>query len=390
MTPGARVAAAIDVLDVIATGASAEKTLTTWARKNRYAGSGDRAAIRDLVFTGLRQKRSLGWLGQGDSGRALMIGLARASGQDPETLFTGEGYAPSRLSDDESKPPPPLSNAPPDVQCDCPAWLWPRITADLGDEAEPVLRQLQNRAPVYLRVNSAKTTREAAIEMLSGDEIECRPHDMGKTCLEVVRNPRRIKSSRAYREGLVELQDAASQAVVDCILAVTGPGRVLDYCAGGGGKALALAAGGAGRVWAHDISPERMSDIPERAKRAGADIVVDLAPKGPFDTVVCDAPCSGSGAWRRQPEAKWRLTTDRLEHLLRTQDDILDRASQLVDQNGHLVYATCSIIRDENDARAEGFVARNPGWTTVFSRNFSPLLGGDGFHVTIFQRTAQI
>ncbi len=381
MTPGARVAAAIEVLDAVLAGAPAEKVLTTWARQNRYAGSGDRAAVRDHVFGALRRMRSAAWAGGAETGRGLMLGALRLDGQDPATLFTGEGHAPPPIADEAGRVP---EEAPLPVRLDVPDWLWPRMQESLGEAAAPVLEALRHRAPVFLRVNAARTDREAARAALAGEEIDTEPHPLAETALEVTRNPRRVQASAAFRDGLVELQDASSQAI--CAALPAGPGqRVLDYCAGGGGKALALAARGA-QVTAHDADPGRMRDLPARAARAGARVEIAGHPEGPFDLVLCDAPCSGSGTWRRAPEAKWRLTPERLAELTALQAEILDAAAPLVGPGGALAYATCSLLEEENGAQVAEFLGRHGGWSLEEQRRLTALEGGDGFFLAVLRR----
>ena len=383
MTPGARVAAAIGCLDRIFAGEAAEKVLTGWARGARYAGSGDRAAVRDHVYDALRRRRSAAHDGGGTDGRAAMLGLLRQDGPDPATLFTGAGHAPAPLSPDEAEY--VAGVAPDPVARDCPDWLWPVLSEAHGAAAAPILETLRHRAPLHLRVNLARTDPDAARRALADDGILAEPHPLSPTALQVRDGARRLRGARAYAEGLVEPQDAASQAVVDRLSPAPGL-RVLDYCAGGGGKALALAARGAS-VTAHDADPRRMTDLPARADRAGVEIVVRAKPPdGPFDLVLCDAPCSGTGAWRRQPDAKWRLTAADLDRLTATQDAILDAAAPRVASGGRLAYATCSILPVENAARADGFLARHPGWRREDGLALTPLDGGDGFFLAVFRR----
>ncbi|KMW56864.1 Sun protein [Candidatus Rhodobacter oscarellae] len=385
MTPGARVAAAIQILDVIAGGTPAEKALTNWARASRFAGSKDRAAVRDHVFDALRCWRSFAYLGGAETGRGRMIGALRHAGLDPASLFTGEGHAPEPLSDQELAG-GDLDAAPKAEAADLPDWVLPLMQDALGAQWGEAARLLRRRAPVFLRANLAKTTRAAAIAALAEDEIAGRPHALAETAIEVTQNPRRIAQSRAFLGGLVELQDAASQAVVDSF---PNAPKVLDYCAGGGGKALALAARGA-QVTAHDAEPQRMRDMPERAKRAGVSVACvqtpNLGKRAPFDLVLCDVPCSGSGAWRRSPAGKWQLTQGRLRDLHDTQLSILTEAAPLVAPDGCLGYVTCSLFRAENDEIIARFQARHPQWRLVFSRAFSPLDGGDGFFVAHLKR----
>ncbi len=386
MTPEARVAAAIGILDTILDGASAERTLTHWARQNRYAGSGDRAALRDIVFDALRHRRSYAWGRGGETGRGLMLGRLHNLGLDPNATFTGLGYAPPVLSDGEGEY-HPLDDAPDPVRFDCPDWLWPMLEASLGADTAPVLQLLQTRAPVFLRANTRRTNRTDAIASLASEGIEARAHDLSPTAIEVLTNPRKVQASAAFRDGEVELQDAASQAVTDVLIKELDGGTVLDFCAGGGGKALALAAGGASSVTAHDIDPGRMKDLPHRAERAGANITIVETPKGQFDAVLCDAPCSGSGAWRRQPEAKWTLTPEALEGLTKTQVAILDQAMSHVAPGGCLAYATCSLLHCENGARADAFLARHAGWKETTRMALTPLDGGDGFFIALFRQS---
>lgn len=385
MTPAARIAAAIEVLDLWLYGEPAERALTNWARANRFAGSGDRAAIRDHVYDAIRCRRSFAALGGAATGRGLMLGGVRAAGADPEAVFTGEGHAPPPLTEAESVAPAPPDD--PLVALDCPDWLAPALRDSLGAGFAPVMAALRQRAAVHLRVNLARGTRAAAAARLEAEGIATRPHPLSPTALEVTGNARRVKTSGAYAEGLVELQDAASQAVVDALVPLAPGARVLDYCAGGGGKALALAARGADVV-AHDADPRRMADLPARADRAGAAIAClatdDLAAAGPFDLVLVDAPCSGSGAWRRQPEAKWRLDAARLAELTALQARILDAAAGLVAPGGRLAYATCSLLAAENEAAATDFLARSSGWHLLGTRRLTPLDGGDGFFIAQF------
>ncbi|WP_208351973.1 RsmB/NOP family class I SAM-dependent RNA methyltransferase [Pseudaestuariivita rosea] len=377
MTPAARVAAAIEILDDILNDAPAERVLTTWARQHRFAGSKDRQAIRDLVFDTLRQRNSLAHMGGGLTGRGLMIGLTMTHDTDIKEIFSGIGHAPAPLSDAEHVA---LRHDRPDATVDMPDWLHPALQSSLGPDFTDICTLMQHRAPVFLRVNTARTTLTAAQDALRADGIETHPHALAPTALEVTHQTKRIQTSAAYLDGLVELQDVASQAVLTDLPVQTG--RVLDYCAGGGGKSLALAAKGFD-VYAHDINHRRLQDIPVRAKRAGTRIDIlkteALAAQAPFDLVVVDAPCSGSGAWRRTPDAKWRLTPDRLRDLTQKQADILDDAAKLVSQTGALIYLTCSLLPQENHAQIDSFLTRNPSWACDDRRLLTPLDGGDGF-----------
>lgn len=385
MTPAARLSAAIAILDRILSGQPTEQALTGWARGNRFAGSGDRAAIRDHVFDCLRCLRSFAHQGGATTGRGLILGLLRAQGLDTKTMFTGDGYAPAALSDAEKE----LESSPmPDpVALDCPDWLYPALQTSLGPDCAPILRLLQQRAPVFLRVNMARTAPENAIAALDTDKITAETHPLADTALIVTDNARQIRNSHAFADGLVELQDAASQAVIAALPDLRGL-RVLDYCAGGGGKALALAARGAD-VTAHDANPARMQDILPRAARAGVTITTAQTPKGKFDMVLTDVPCSGSGSWRRAPAGKWSLTPDTLSALLHTQAEILDRAVAHVKQGGWLAYVTCSLLDAENSDQIRKFLSRNPQFRIEKTLRLTPLDGGDGFFLGLMQHFAK-
>ena len=380
MTPAARVQAAVECLDLILAGQPAEQVLTGWARRSRFAGSKDRAAIRDHVFDALRCRRSFAALGGAETGRGLMLGALRSAGTAPETMFTGDGYGPACLNDAELEGGrAPASGA---EEGDIPDWIWPLFVDTLGEGAAASAEALRHRAPVHLRVNGARSTRDAAMAALRAEGMETRPHMASPHALEILEGTRKLRQSEAYRTGVVELQDAASQAVVMALPFAPGT-RVLDYCAGGGGKSLALAAQPGVEVFAHDAAPERLRDLDERAARAGASVEVlsgsDLAESGPFDIVLCDVPCSGSGAWRRAPDGKWRLTPERLEELRALQAGILDEVMPLVAPGGMLVYATCSLLSVENDAQIDAFLSRNSGWRCTFRKSWPVTGGTDGF-----------
>ncbi|MCZ4351493.1 RsmB/NOP family class I SAM-dependent RNA methyltransferase [Roseovarius aestuarii] len=386
MTPAARIQAAIEVLDQIGEGSPAEKALTGWARRARFAGSGDRAAVRDHVFQALRCWGSYGALGGGDTGRARMIGALRAEGIDPAQLFTGALYAPDALSPDELT----SGRMPEGAEAwDLPAWLIPQFSEDLGAQAQTVAHALRERAPIMLRVNLRRADVAQAQASLLNENIKTDMHPIANTSLLVIEGARRIKQSTAYQTGLVELQDGSSQASM-AALDLNNVGRLLDYCAGGGGKSLALAACTDATVFAHDINPSRMVDIPERAERAGVQITMvetdELPSQAPFDLVLCDAPCSGSGTWRRTPEAKWRLTPERLEELASLQAQVLSEAAPLVASGGQLIYATCSVLKAENEAQIAAFTAANPKWVVRETHCFPVSDGGDGFFVAHLSR----
>lgn len=383
MTPGARVSAAIEVLDAWLAGAPVEQALTNWARGARYAGAKDRAALRDHVYDVLRARGSCAQLGSGGDGRALMLGLLRLHALDPAAYFTGIGHAPAPLAPQEAQAPPGL----PDPTVDVPGWLLPLLETGLGAETAAVLAKMRDRAPLYLRVNSLKTTRAAATASLAEDGITAEPDPSVDTALLVASGARRVKSARAFADGWVEPQDLSVQRAVRRV--DWADQSVLDYCAGGGGKSLAIAALGARRIVAHDADPRRMSDLAPRAARAGARIAIrttaELATFEPCDVVLCDVPCSGSGTWRRDPEAKWRLTPDRLTDLVALQVEILERALRYVRPGGRLIYMTCSLFPVENEGQVQGFLERHPSWRCLLQGAETPLSASDGFFFAVLE-----
>ncbi|WP_460273473.1 RsmB/NOP family class I SAM-dependent RNA methyltransferase [Celeribacter sp. ULVN23_4] len=391
MTPAARISAAIECLDDILSGENAERVLTNWARGHRFAGSKDRAAIRDHVFDALRCKRSYAWLGGAGegrpSGRQLMIGALRAQEISPDTLFCEDRFAPRPLNEDEQAMPPALDQAPRGVRFDCPDWLLPLYEATLGADTEAALELLRQRSDVFLRVNIAKSTLSYALELLAADGIEAVPHPLSETALKVTKGTRAVARSQAYLTGVVELQDAGSQAIIDALPLENGM-AVLDYCAGGGGKSLAMGARAELNLTAHDVDPARMQDIAPRASRAGIKVTcarkAELAPT--YDLVLCDVPCSGSGAFSRSPQGKWALTDARLTRLVALQSEILDEVAERVAPGGVLAYATCSLFEAENTDQVAGFLTRRPAFSLIRQSVLSPLKGGDGFFYAILRR----
>jgi 16S rRNA (cytosine967-C5)-methyltransferase len=381
----------------------ADRVLTAWGRANRYAGSGDRAAVADLVYDALRRRRSLGArLGAADpDGRALMLALA-AEGDTAESgtaqggvagmgaadgLFTGARFAPAPLTAHECAALLAPAPEPPEaVRLDLPDAIWPELRRSLGADLGAVAALLQTRAAVDLRVNLLRADMPRAIAALAEDGVTAAPGPLSPTCLRVSLGARKLRGARAYLDGLTEVQDAASQAVADMARAAPGE-TVLDYCAGGGGKALALAAamGGRGRIIGHDRDPRRMRDLPARAARAGCTVEVLPGPppprlRGACDLVFVDAPCSGVGAWRRNPDAKWTLTWPEVEALAALQRRLIAEAAAFVAPAGRLVYATCSMLRIENE---DALSAMPAGWTRGAVRRLTPLDGGDGFFAAV-------
>ena len=384
MQIAARYQAAIEVLDQITAGLAAERALTQWARSSRFAGSKDRAAVRDHVYDVLRNRGRAAHLGGAETGRALILGLLRLQGVDVDQVFTGQGHAPAPLDSTDAA----LPETPAVIACDTPDWLREKLAPVFGSALDDVLALMGGRAPVYLRVNLKKADRDDCIAQLGGEEITAIAVTGSQTALEVTQGTRKLRNSAAYLDGLIEFQDLSVQLAVEQV-AWPQTGRVLDYCAGGGGKALAIAALSDARIDVHDAKPERMVDIPMRAQRAGLDLRAvegkDLAAGG-YDLVLCDVPCSGSGTWRRDPEARWRLDAEGLAYLCTLQAEILDQAVVYLGENGRLVYMTCSLLAEENEAQIEGFLSRHPDFSLVQEVRFDPRAQSDGFYMAELSR----
>lgn len=384
MTPSARLQAAIDIVEGLgASVASADRYVKEWFAARRFAGSGDRRAVAELVFRVLRHRASLTWRMQSESPRALVTAALLADGLNPESLFTG-GYGPAPLTAEEQAviAAPPAS-APSWVQGEYPEWLESELSRRFGDALADEMSAFATRAPVDLRVNSLKAVRDDVLAALKAGGFEVEAIGMlGIRCPPGTRN---LDKHALFLSGAFEIQDLAAQTSVE--LSGAKPGmRVLDLAAGAGGKSLALAAAmeNKGEIIASDTRGAALAELEKRAKRAGADIirahVLGDPPAGPFDLVFLDAPCTGSGTWRRQPELKWRLTPGRLSALAATQDQLLEQAGELA--GTAMVYATCSILPQENQDRVAAFLARNP----TFQRakpdfQASPAASGmDGFY----------
>ena len=358
MTPAARVQSAIDILDLIiaaarSEGAPADRIIGEWFKARRFAGSSDRRAVRELVWAAIR---ACGPVPQ--SGRAAMLRLVR---ETPElaVLFDGSPHAPAPITPDE-----PVAEG-----GIAPAWLVARLAAS-GIDGEAAAAML-GRAPLDIRVNALRSTRDAIALPLAGDPLIA-PHGL--------RFPAGtpVEQWDAFKEGLIEVQDAGSQLA--CVAVAAQPGEtIIDLCAGAGGKTLALAAamgvsgGNQGRLIAADTDRNRLARLAPRAARAGALVEVLLLDggreaealaeyAGVADAVLIDAPCSGTGTWRRGPEARWRLSEPVLGRLTALQSRLLDLAAALVKPGGRLVYVTCSLLDAEGADQFAAFLARHPGW----------------------------
>ncbi len=387
MTPPARLQAAAEVLDRIASGrAPAEEVLKAWGREHRFAGSKDRRAIADRVYRCLRGKARLGWAMGREDGRALVIGSLALIDDLPlaeiEALFTGEGYGPSALKPNERERLTAEPGEPPAwAKAGLPEFVTEDFKATFAEawaaEAEALMAP---RAPIDLRVNTARADVAAVKAELEAEDYSPELTPWSSVGLRLrAEPPPNVQKLDAFREGRIEIQDEGSQIVA--YLAGARPGEtVVDYCAGGGGKTLVLAQAleGSGMLVACDVVQKRLDNIRPRLERAGVAAELRLITSegqgmddldGAADLVLVDAPCSGSGTWRRRPEDAWRLKAEEVERLHNLQVAILGRAAKLVKPGGRLAYVTCSMLSRENEASADAFEARHPDFRPVLIRD---------------------
>jgi len=383
MTPAARLQAVIDILGAD-TAQPLDRQLKAWFRGHRFAGSGDRRAITERIYAVFRHRAHFIHRMGHDDPRALVIASLLMEGENPETYFSG-GYGPAPLSDGERAAIAIEPGAPPSwVAGEYPAWLEDELRRAFGDRLAGEMAAFQQRAPVDIRVNRLKAARDQVLAQLSADGFACSPL---KNLADAARCApgAALTAHPLYMAGAFEIQDAAAQDAVMLCQAVPGM-RVLDMTAGAGGKSLALAAAmqNKGEIIASDIREEALAELCRRAERAGVTIIrthlLGTLPDGKFDLVLLDAPCSGSGTWRRQPEAKWRLTPARLAALCTLQDRLLDQAASF---KTRLVYATCSILVRENQDRITDFLGTHPDFSRIGPDfHASPAMTGtDGFYV---------
>lgn len=429
MRLGGRLAAAIEILDDIERRhRPAADALKDWGLSHRFAGAGDRAAIGNIVYDALRRKRSAGWLFGAETTRAEAFGaLLLEWGMSPDALnaaLDGDRFAPEPLSEAElaALTAHPLEAAPPAVRADVPDWCAPKLEAAYGADWVEEGRALAHRPPLDLRVNTLKASRAKVLAELSeagAVAMRLAPNGIRIPPIDGSGRHPNVQAEPAFQKGWFEVQDEGSQIAAE--LAGATPGmQVLDYCAGAGGKTLALSAAMAnrGQIFAHDSDKARLAPIFDRLRRSdvrNAQVVAKPAElaglAGRMDLVVVDAPCTGSGTWRRRPDAKWRLTEKQLGIRQGEQAAILDEASRNVRPGGRLVYITCSIFDEENRDQVEAFLARYGDFApadhgALWDGNFpeareaarvdvaggirlSPArTGTDGFYIAAMQRNA--
>lgn len=402
MTPAARIQAAIELLEVVegAPKRPADAVASDFFRSRRYIGSGDRRAISERVWTVLRERRRLGWWLQDAPGVAHGTSTGGRAATTPRLLvaaslllegwnrpgvsqaFSGGQFAPDVLTREEAVilnrieghtlDHPAMPDA---IRFEIPDWLLPHLQARFGSALPAEMAALDQPATLDLRVNLLKAAREEARSALAAEGWQANPTPISPWGLRI-EGRRPVTEGPAFQSGLVEIQDEGSQLVAAMVGPVPGM-RVADWCAGAGGKTLALAAmmENRGQIVACDVSATRLEGAVRRLRRAGVHNVErhllaagDKWAKrraGSFDRVLVDAPCTGTGTWRRNPDARLRLQASDLAELVPKQAQILDTAQSLVRKGGRLVYATCSLLEEENEAQVSGFLSRHPDFSVV-------------------------
>ncbi|WP_426957009.1 RsmB/NOP family class I SAM-dependent RNA methyltransferase [Muricoccus radiodurans] len=391
MTPAARVSAAVDLLAELeaAPRRPADAIANDFFRARRYIGGGDRRAVSERAWAVVRDRLRLNWhlvrAGAEPTARLLMAArmiLGSEGMTAVEAAFSGGQYAEARLDDFErailsklegrSLVHPKMDEA---TRLNLPGWVVPGLRARFGEALPEAAAGFEGTAPLDLRVNLLRTTREAAAAALAAEGIPTEPTRYSPWGLRVP-DRRPVLATRAFADGLVEIQDEGSQLIA--LLADARPGlRVADYCAGAAGKTLAMAAamGNRGRIAALDVSAPRLAGAAKRLRRAGVDNAeVHLLEagdrwvkrrQGAFDRVLVDAPCTGTGTWRRNPDARLRTDASDLQELITKQREILDRAAPLVRSGGKLIYATCSVLPEEDEEQVNAFLARHAEFSAV-------------------------
>lgn len=425
MRDGGRISAAIEVLDEIeARKRPVRLALKSWGDRARYAGAKDRAFVSGLVLDVLRRRRSLAWRMGDPSVRGAVLGALRFVWGWPVDRISqacaDAPHGPGELSLGEAErlaEPLDLSAAPRPVRGDYPDWLEPSLERAFGEERDGELAALAERAPVDLRVNTLKTDPERALRALQ--PLHARPCGLLPTALRIpapdpASRSGAVETIPAFSKGWFEVQDLGSQLAAAAAGEVAGR-QVLDLCAGGGGKTLALGAamGNTGQIYAYDADARRLADTIRRADRAGLRNLQVRSPvnptplaglEGKMDVVFIDAPCTGTGTWRRHPDTKWRLSPETLERRMQDQDAVLETGATFVRKGGRIVYVTCSILPEEDEDRVEAFLARHPGFRVVrphVPSEISGLItpqgylrlsprrsGADGFFVAVLEAVA--
>ncbi len=392
MTPSARLAATIELLGLIeSTPRPADATASAYFRDRRFIGAKDRAEISQSVYRTMRRRARLTWRLERAGARPsptglvladLLVGEGRAV-NDVARLFSGPPYGPPPLSKDELAIAERLAgralesrDMPEAVAAECPPWAEAELRRGLGDRFQAEMDALKEPAPLDLRVNTLKASPAAVLARLTADGMDAKPCVLSPIGIRLEGRPA-VMAHPLYKEGAIEIQDEGSQLVALMVSAEPGQ-EVVDFCAGAGGKTLGIAAAMAnkGRIIAADVLANRLMRAKERFRRAGAHNIQTRAlasetdpwvkrHKGRFDRVLVDAPCTGTGTWRRNPDMRWRTLGPGLSELVPLQARLLESAARLVKSGGRLIYATCSMLPAENEDQAAAFLAAHAGFALM-------------------------
>lgn len=379
----------IEILDTYLNEAKIDSVLRKWAIKHRFAGSSDRRKIKDIIFDIIRQKKSCEHVGGGFSGRNLLIGYLKLKGTELSSVFDNSKFGPEELTIKEQNINVDFSNLSNIYELDFPSWLIPILRRSLLNEFSYVVKALRNRSHIQLRVNLKKISRLNAMKKLQKNNIKCEINELCSTALNVLNGAQHILTSPCFENGFVELQDAGSQLVSE-LIEINYNDKVLDMCAGAGGKSLAISCGAEldATYFAWDINFDRMKDIDARSKRAGVKIekVIKLSSKSFYNKIIIDAPCSGSGSWRRDPEGKWRLDEDILDNYVKTQKELILKGLKLLAPRGQILYITCSILDIENGKLIDDLISSVLSLKLVRSISLVPSSKSDGFYGAVLEK----
>ena len=399
MRKDAQTNAAISILDEFLDGQNLNSILSNWTKNNRYAGSSDRESIRNIVFDILRVKKTFTSVLEKEkqpiNGRALVFLHSVFYALNLNDIFTGQKYGPEKLSIFEKE----FSKISKENIKECfgvvdniPDFLTAEFKRSLGRKFKNAMRLLEKRAPISIRVNPLKSDISSILESLSLEGIEGKKSKIVRYGIDIIGNPRRLTQIQAFKDGCFEVQDLHSQKIIED-LPVNEHAKVLDYCAGAGGKILSIACSlnGNGKFYIHDIDKRKLKEADLRAKRAGVKfkrLEVENLQKYcySFDSVIADVPCSGSGAWRRNPQQKWRITPESLNEILIRQTIILNEVKDLIKKNGYIFYITCSVLKIENEEVIYKFLMENKHFRLLNKKDVAIDNHGDGFFCAVLQK----
>jgi len=423
--PG-RISAAIEILtDMEENHRPASIALKNWGLSHRFAGSGDRGVIGNLVYDSLRNKASLAFVMGEETPRALVLAtIVRLWGEDVKTLnesFENDDFAPTKIDEKEIELLQSSSEISDEAKANFPLWLKDTLAQSFGENLVSEGEAMAKRPSLDLRINALKSKLERVkkdFKKFDIQSVDLLPNSLRIEAGESFDRVPNVTASEAYKKGWFEVQDLGSQIVAALIGAKPGE-QILDYCAGAGGKTLSIAAQmqNKGQIFAHDSDKHRLAPIYDRLKRNGVRNVQTIAPEeekleklhNKMDRVVVDAPCTGTGTWRRRPDTKWRLNEDQLNDRVKQQAEILREAAKFVRVGGQLTYITCSILPQENSEQIAAFIKDNPSFSvlpahSIWQKRFGSAssarpyfddngltltpasCGTDGFYISILQR----